>query len=187
MTTVERPATDAAAELRPVDRNLFRAVLLRQATSVTVVTAVARATDPACLGGIGAPIRAGFTATSFTSVSVEPPLVSFCLDVASSSWPVLARAEHIAIHLLAAAQREAATVFATGGIDRFAAYPDWTPGPFGVPLLTGVLARLLCRVVHRVPAGDQTLVIAEPLALSDGGDGRPLVRHQGRYATAVPA
>ncbi|MGQ5259898.1 flavin reductase family protein [Micromonospora sp. ZYX-F-536] len=185
MTTVERPPTDLA-DLRPVDRNLLRAVLRRQATSVTVVTAVARATDPARPGGTGAPLRAGFTATSFTSVSLDPPLVSFCLGVDSSSWPVLARAEHVAVHLLAEGQREAARIFATSGIDRFAAYPDWTAGPFGVPLLTGVLARLLCRVVHRVPAGDHSLVIAEPLAVGDGGDGAPLVHHRGGYTTAVP-
>ncbi|MCM0678756.1 flavin reductase family protein [Micromonospora phytophila] len=191
MTTVERPRTDAPpADLLPVDRDLFRALLRRQAATVTVVTAVARDTDPACLGGIGAPLRAGFTATSFTSVSLDPPLVSFCLGVASSSWPVLARAEHVAVHLLGAGQRDAARVFATSGIDRFAAYPHWAPGPFGVPLLTGVLARLLCRVVHRVPAGDHTLVIAEPLVLGAGEDGDPLVHHRGGYTTAgaaVPA
>ncbi|MER7893462.1 flavin reductase family protein [Micromonospora sp. NPDC094482] len=192
MTTVEgfpaavgEPAP-AAGELRPVDRDLFRALLRRQATTVTVVTTAARGTDPVCLGGIGAPIRAGFTATSFTSVSLDPPLVSFCLDVTSSSWPVLDRAEHVAVHLLGAGQRQAARVFATRGIDRFAAYPHWVTGPFGVPLLEGVLARLFCRVVHRVPAGDHTVVIAEPLALGDGGEGDPLVYHQGGYTTTEP-
>ncbi|MFF5176269.1 flavin reductase family protein [Micromonospora sp. NPDC000089] len=180
MTTVQSPT-----ELLPVDRDLFRAVLRRQAATVTVVTAVARGTDPACLGGIGAPLRAGFTATSFTSVSLDPPLVSFCLGVASSSWPVLARAEYVAVHLLAADQREAARVFATSGIDRFAAYPGWTVGPYGLPLLDGVLARLLCRVVRRVPAGDHTLVLAEPLALGPGVDADPLVHHRGGYTTAA--
>ncbi|GAB3174022.1 flavin reductase (DIM6/NTAB) family NADH-FMN oxidoreductase RutF [Micromonospora palomenae] len=180
-----------SADLLPVDRDLFRGLLRRQASTVTVVTAVARGTDPACLGGIGAPLRAGFTATSFTSVSLDPPLVSFCLGVASSSWPVLARAEHVAVHLLAADQSEAARIFATSGIDRFAAYRGWTPGPFGLPLLDGVLGRLLCRVVHRVPAGDHTVVIAEPLTLAAGADAEPLVYHRGGYtstaATAVAA
>ncbi|MEH1164386.1 flavin reductase family protein [Micromonospora sp. CPCC 205539] len=184
MTTVERPRMDAA-ELRPVDRDLFRRLLRRQATSVTVVTGVARGTAPACLDGVGPPIRAGFTATSFTSVSLDPPLVSFCLGTDSSSWPVLARAEHVAVHLLAAGQQDAARIFATSGIDRFAAFPDWTAGPFGVPLLRGVLARLFCRVVHRIPAGDHTVMIAEPLALGDGGDGAPLVHHWGDHASAV--
>lgn len=182
MTTVDRPRAD---ELRPVDRDLFRTLLRRQASTVTVVTAVARGTRPACLGDLGEPLRAGFTATSFTSVSLDPPLVSFCLGVTSSSWPVLARAEHVAVHLLAAGQADAARVFATSGIDRFAAYPSWTPGPFGVPLLGGVLARLVCRVVHRVPAGDHSVVIAEPLALGGGADGEPLVHHRGGYTTTA--
>ncbi|MGC5050929.1 flavin reductase family protein [Micromonospora sp. DT48] len=182
MTTVAQPH---AEQLRPVDPDLFRTLLRQQASTVTVVTAVARGTRPACLGDLGEPLRAGFTATSFTSVSLDPPLVSFCLDVSSSSWPVLARAEHVAVHLLAANQTEAARVFATSGIDRFAAYPGWTSGPFGVPLLSGVLARLLCRVTHRVPAGDHSVVIAEPLALGEGVDGAPLIHHRGGFTTTL--
>ncbi|MEU5550303.1 MULTISPECIES: flavin reductase family protein [unclassified Micromonospora] len=184
MTTAQRSRTD---ELRPVDPELFRTLLRRQASTVTVVTAVARGTRPACLGDVGAPLRAGFTATSFTSVSLDPPLVSFCLGATSSSSPVLDRAEHVAVHLLAANQTEAARIFAAKGVDRFAAYPYWEAGPFGLPLLTGVLARLLCRVVHRVPAGDHSLVIAEPLALAEGVDGAPLLHHRGGYTTAAAA
>ncbi|SCF37750.1 flavin reductase family protein [Micromonospora mirobrigensis] len=170
----------------PLDTDAFRALLRRQAATVTVVTAVARGTaEPACLGGLGQPVRAGFTATSFTSVSLDPPLVSFCLGTASSSWPVVARAEHVAVHLLRAGQSDAARAFATSGVDRFAAHPHWTPGPFGLPLLDGVLGRLVCRVVHRIPAGDHALVIAEPLALYAGEDGEPLVHHRGGYTTAA--
>ncbi|MEU1887623.1 flavin reductase family protein [Micromonospora sp. WMMD987] len=179
--------------LSPVDPDLFRSLLRRQASTVTVVTAVAgrpeptgpgRDAGPTRPGRDAGPARAGFTATSFTSVSLTPPLVSFCLGVTSSSWPVVDRAEHVAVHLLGADQTEVARVFATSGIDRFAAHRAWTPGPFGVPLLDGVLARLLCRVVHRVPAGDHVLVIAEPLALGPGPDGDPLVYHRGDYTTA---
>ncbi|WP_328338523.1 flavin reductase family protein [Micromonospora sp. NBC_00421] len=177
-------------DLLPVDADLFRSLLRRQASTVTVVTAVARRPDPTGRGRDLVPIRAGFTATSFTSVSLDPPLVSFCLGVTSSSWPVLDRAEHVGVHLLGAGQTGVARIFATSGIDRFAAHRAWTPGPFGVPLLDGVLVRLLCRVVHRVPAGDHTLVIAEPLALGPGIDGDPLVHHRGSYTTPgtpVPA
>ncbi|MBQ1073524.1 flavin reductase family protein [Micromonospora sp. C31] len=182
MTTVEWSRSEAT-DLLPVDRDLFRTLLRRQAATVTVVTTAAAGTDGPTRRGSGEPVRAGFTATSFTSVSLEPPLVSFCLGTASSSWPVFARAEYVAVHLLGAHQREAARVFATGGIDRFAAYPHWTPGPYDVPLLSGVLARLFCRVAHRVPAGDHTLFVAEPLALGDGEDGDPLVHHRGGYTT----
>ncbi|MGC5329207.1 flavin reductase family protein [Micromonospora sp. DT62] len=185
MTTVEW-SRQGDADLLPVDRDLFRALLRRQAATVTVVTAVAPGAAPGHPDASGGPVRAGFTATSFTSVSLDPPLVSFCLGTASSSWPVFARAEHVAVHLLGAHQREAARVFATGGIDRFAAYPHWTPGPFDVPLLTGALARLLCRVAHRVPVGDHTLFVVEPLALGGGEDGDPLVHHRGGYTTTGP-
>ncbi|TCB92111.1 flavin reductase [Micromonospora zingiberis] len=184
VTTAGRDRVD---QLRPVDPDLFDTLRQRQASTVTVVTAVARNTRPACLGDLGTPLRAGFTATTFTTVSLHPPLVSFCHDPAAPSAPVLDRAEHVAVHLLAANQTEAATIFATRGVDPFAGYPYWEPGPFGLPLLTGVLGRLLCRVVHRIPAGDHAVVIAEPLALSTGIDGDPLLHHHGSYTTAASA
>ncbi|BCJ67560.1 flavin reductase family protein [Polymorphospora rubra] len=158
-----------AADLARVDADLFRSVLRRQAASVTVVTA---AGDP----------PAGFTATSFTSVSLKPPLVSFCLGRDSSSWPTVERAGHLAVHLLAEGQEDVARVFATSGIDRFATHTGWHSGPHGVPILDGALAWLLCRPVQRIPAGDHTIVVAEPLVGRHDLDGDPLVYHAGRYA-----
>lgn len=152
----------------PVDPDTFRALLRRQAASVAVVTA---AGDP--------PV--GFTATSFTSVSLRPPLVSFCLARSSSSWPTIARAEHVAVHLLGEEQHEVARTFATSGIDRFAAHTGWRLGRYGVPLLDEPVAWLLCRVTRRVPAGDHAIVLAEPLTGSHG-EGAPLLYHMGRYA-----
>ncbi|GAA4561502.1 flavin reductase family protein [Micromonospora coerulea] len=178
MTTVDRPGA-GAVELRPVDPDLFRALLRRQASTVTVVTAPGLAANR----HLPALPPAGFTATSFTSVSLDPPLVSFCLGRESSSWPTVERAEHLAVHLLASGQQEVARTFATSGIDRFAAHPGWTPGPFGVPLIDDALAVLLCRVVRRIEAGDHTIVLGEPLALGTGEDGDPLVHHRGGYTT----
>src|SRR4051794_18443471 len=91
-----------------VDPDLFRALLRRHAAAVVVVTA--RGTPPA-----------GFTATSFTSVSLEPPMVSFCLAHTASSWPAVSRAGLIAVHVLTEHQEAVARTFATSGIDRFAA------------------------------------------------------------------
>src|SRR5213076_2587261 len=103
-----------------------------------------------------------------------------------SSWPVVAVAEHVAVHLLSHSQQELARTFATSGIDRFAAPTAWRPGPHGVPVLHGTLAWLVCRVVDRVVAGDHAVVLAEPLlARYDGGDS-PLLYHQGRYACLAP-
>ncbi|MBO4205763.1 flavin reductase family protein [Micromonospora echinofusca] len=177
MTTVDSPATP---DLRTIDPDLFRAVLRRQAATVTVVTA------PGSAPVQGPPVPpVGFTATSFTSVSLDPPLVSFCLDRSSSSWPTVRRAGYLAVHLLAADQQEVARNFATSGIDRFAGYPDWHPGPYDVPLLDRALAWLVCRTVDRVPAGDHALVIAEPLLAGATGGTLPLLYHSGAYATTA--
>ncbi|MFJ8580087.1 flavin reductase family protein [Micromonospora sp. NPDC093277] len=162
-----------AQSTAPVDPDAFRALLRRQAASVAVVTA---AGDP--------PV--GFTATSFTSVSLRPPLVSFCLARSSSSWPTVAGARHVAVHLLGEGQREVARTFATSGIDRFAAHSGWRRGPYGVPLLDEPVAWLLCRVTQRVPAGDHAIVLAEPLS-GHHGDGAPLLYHMGRYAALQAA
>jgi len=166
MTVTAEPAA-------PVDPDTFRALLRRQAASVAVVTAPG---DP--------PV--GFTATSFTSVSLHPPLVSFCLARSSSSWPTVAGARHVGVHLLGESQRDVARTFATSGIDRFAAHSGWRHGPYGVPLLDEPVAWLLCRVIQRVPAGDHAIVLAEPLT-GHHGEGAPLLYHMGRYAALQPA
>jgi len=153
----------------PVDSGLFRALLRHQASTVTVVTAPG--TPPA-----------GFTATSFTSVSLTPPLVSFCLNRASSSWPTVSGTEHVAVHLLSRRQQALARTFATSGVDRFADPTTWRPGPYDVPILHGTLAWLVCRVVDRVIAGDHAVVLAEPLLGQHHRIGSPLLYHDGRYA-----
>ncbi len=151
-----------------MDGHRFRKLLRQQASTVTVVTAPG--TPPV-----------GFTATSFTSVSLDPPLVSFCLGRTSSSWPTVAQAPYVAVHLLAQEQQALARHFATSGIDRFAAPTVWRPGPYGVPILDRTLAWLLCRVVERVVAGDHAVVLAHPLLAEHGGTDLPLLYHDGRY------
>ncbi|MEV6964040.1 flavin reductase family protein [Hamadaea sp. NPDC051192] len=163
------PQTPEPPELG-IDPHRLLGLLRRHATTVTVVTAP---------GGAGLP-PAGFTATSFTSVSLRPQLVSFCLDRDSTSWPAVERARHVAIHILAAGQQHLARTFATKGIDRFADDTIWTPGAYGMPLLRGVLATLVCEVAARVPAGDHAIVLGRPV-LAQHGDGEPLLYHDGGY------
>ena len=167
MTLTTEPVAHPAAD-DALDPTAFRGLLRRQASTVTVVTAPGRP-----------PV--GFTATSFTSVSLHPPVVSFCLGHGTSSWAAVSRAGHVAVHLLAAGQQELAARFATSGIDRFGGLERWQLGPHGVPLLEGTLAWLLCRVIDRVEVGDHTVVLATPLLARDG-DGKPLLYHDGRYA-----
>ena len=152
-----------------IEPELFRALLRRHAAGVVVITA---------------PGPVGFTATSFTSVSLAPPLVSFCLDRRSSSWPVLQSAPYVGVHVLTEAQETVARRFATSGIDRFAAPSSWRPGAFGVPVLDGALAVLVCRVAERVHAGDHAIVLAEPVH-GTHSDGAPLLYHDGRYLKAA--
>ena len=130
--------------------------------------------------GSGGPV--GFTATSLTSVSADPPLVSFGIGIGSSSWPVVSEAEHVGVHILGEHQEDLAGTFATSGADRFGAPTGWREGPEGVPVLDDVLAWLVCRVVTRVPAGDHRIVLAE-VVLGDpsGRAGRPLLYLPGRF------
>jgi len=156
-----------------IQPDLFRALLRRHAAGVVVITAPGER-----------PV--GFTATSFTSVSLNPPLVSFCLNRASSSWPTMAAAAHVGVHVLTDAQEDLARTFATKGADRFAPPTRWHVGPHGIPVLDDVHAVLLCRVSDRIPAGDHAIVLAE---LVDGGHTdqatQPLLYHMGRYRRAA--
>ncbi|WP_128378098.1 flavin reductase family protein [Streptomyces cavernae] len=147
---------------------LFRSVFRQHAAGVAVITAQGS-------------VPVGFTATSLSSVSAEPPMVSFGIGTGASSWPVISEAGHVGVHILGEHQQELAATFARSGADRFGAPTRWFQGPEGVPVLDGVLAWLVCRVVARVPAGDHRIVLAEVVRGELSGTGRPLLYHQGRF------
>ncbi|MGW1229893.1 flavin reductase family protein [Streptomyces sp. NPDC001478] len=153
---------------RTATPDLLRSVFRQHAAGVAVITAAG-----------DRPV--GFTATSLNSVAADPPLVSFGVGTSSSSWPVIARTEHIGVHILGEHQRDLAATFARSGADRFGPSTQWRSGPEGVPLLDGVLAWLVCRVVARIPAGDHRIVIAQAITGDPVGGGRPLVYHQGGF------
>ncbi|MFE3143687.1 flavin reductase family protein [Streptomyces scopuliridis] len=161
-------ATPDLSTPRLASPDLLRSVFRQHAAGVAVITAQ----------GEG-PV--GFTATSLNSAAAEPPLISFGVGTSSSSWPVLAEAAHVGVHILGEHQRDLAATFARSGADRFAPPTSWRTGPEGVPVLDGVLAWLVCRVIARVPAGDHRLVIAEAVVGDPAGGGRPLLYHQGRF------
>ncbi|MFF3766246.1 flavin reductase family protein [Streptomyces sp. NPDC001922] len=153
--------------------DLLRSAFRRHAAGVAVIT-------------VPGARPAGFTATSLASVAAEPPLLSFGVGTGSSTWPLLAEAGHVGVHVLAEHQQELAATFARSGADRFAPPTRWHSGPHGVPVLDGVLAWLVCRVVARIPAGDHRLVLAQVVegAVPDasGPEGvRPLLYHHGGF------
>jgi flavin reductase (DIM6/NTAB) family NADH-FMN oxidoreductase RutF len=144
-----------------LDPAVFRSAFRRHAAGVAVITAA----------GPAGP--AGFTATSLSSVAVEPPLISFGVSTGSSSWPALAEAPYVGVHILGGHQEDVAALFGPA--------TAWRPGPHGVPLLDGVAAWMVCRTVARVPAGDHRIVLAQAEAAGRQGPGDPLLYHQGGF------
>lgn len=137
-------------------------------TGVTVVTAAPR----------GEPV--GMTVGSFFSVSLDPPLVGFCADMGSSSWPVMAEAGSFAVNVLAADQAAISSLFAGPDDDRFAGV-DWRAAPSGAPLLPDVLAWLDCTTEQVFDAGDHWIIVGRITALDVERDALPLVFWRGGY------
>jgi 3-hydroxy-9,10-secoandrosta-1,3,5(10)-triene-9,17-dione monooxygenase reductase component len=146
-----------------VEPALFRRVLGCYATGVVVVAALVDG------------VPQGLAVNSFTSVSINPPLVAFCAARTSSTWPVLRRSGSFAVSVLGQHQEQACRTFARKGADRFAQV-RWTVSPGGHPMLEGALAWLDLRAGDIHPAGDHELVIGEVTGLGAAATGgRPLV------------
>lgn len=122
----------------------------------------------------------GLTANSFSSVSLKPPLLSWCLGNASDCYAGFEEASHFAVHVLRADQEALSATFARKGADKFAGLA-LERGPAGIPLLSEYLARFVCRVAGRHPAGDHAIFLGEILDFQIG-EGEPLLFHRGRYA-----
>ncbi|WP_371775403.1 flavin reductase family protein [Streptomyces sp. NBC_01438] len=164
--------TEPAAPTTPgIDPRRFRQAFRRYPAGVVVITADA---------GHG-PI--GFTATSLSSLSLDPPLVSFGIGTTTSSWPHMERARTAVVNFLGAEQQGLATTFATSGIDRFAAPTRWQRLPEGEPVLDGVAGWLRLEIEQLVPAGDHRVVIARVVDARLDEGRSPLLFHDGAYLT----
>jgi 3-hydroxy-9,10-secoandrosta-1,3,5(10)-triene-9,17-dione monooxygenase reductase component len=147
---------------QPVAGHSFRDALAQFASGVTIVAA--REGEQ----------LAGLTATAFSAVSLEPPLVLVCVARTASAHDAVVSAERVGISLLAAEQGWVARQFARHGIDKFDGVPLLPDR--SVPLVDGSLAHLECRRHARYEAGDHTIVVAEVVAASAAG-GKPLVHY----------
>ena len=150
----------------------LREVLGRFATGVTVVSIAGE-------GGQGM----GFTANSFASVSLEPPLVLWSPARSSSRFAAFAAARHYVIHVLAEGQTDLLARFARGGAG-FDGLP-WSINAEGVPLIAGALARIHC-VQHATHDGGDHLIIVGRVLRAEREAGAPLVFSQGRYGRFSP-
>jgi 3-hydroxy-9,10-secoandrosta-1,3,5(10)-triene-9,17-dione monooxygenase reductase component len=162
------PALGVEAEVEESSRK-FRDVLGRFCTGVTVVTSMSE----------GAPV--GMTCQSFSSVSLDPPLVLFCPAKSSRAWPRMQRAGYFCVNLLSHDQLELSNGFAAKGADKFAGV-SWRPSATGAPLLDGVLGWVDCTIYAVHEAGDHYVVIGRVMDLGVEDAPHPLLFYRGRYA-----
>ncbi|MCB0976872.1 MAG: flavin reductase [Acidimicrobiales bacterium] len=150
------------------DSARFRQVLGHFPTGVCVVSALV-GDEPV-----------GLSIGSFFSVSLEPPLVGFCIGSASSTWPQIRDAGRFCVNVLRDDQEETSRAFASKGPDKFSGI-GWDRSPLGSPRLSDALAWIDCEVFDTHGAGDHTIVVGAVHDLSIGREGRPLVFFRGGY------
>jgi flavin reductase (DIM6/NTAB) family NADH-FMN oxidoreductase RutF len=157
----------------PFDSARYRQVLGHFTTGVTVITA---ATD-------GVPV--GMAVGSFSSVSLDPPLVGFFPDRSSSSWPKIEATGSFCVNILGEDQEDVCRVFARPGAKRFQGV-GWRPAPSGAPILADVLAWLDCTVEAEHATGDHLIVVGSVRDAKVVREGRPLVFYRGGYGRFEP-
>jgi len=156
--------------LQGVASDAFRRACGRFATGVTIASVVDRDGTPH-----------GLTVSSFTSVSLAPPLILIALAHSASVVDAFRGARFFAVNVLSAGQQALSERFARKGEDRFDGLA-WHSGETGAPLLPGTLAEIECVLRHRFTAGDHDLLVGE-VVRAVAHDGAPLLYFAGRYRT----
>ncbi|MEJ7686926.1 MAG: flavin reductase family protein [Variovorax sp.] len=152
----------------------FREALGMFATGVTIVTA--RSADGTLVG---------LTASSFNSVSLDPPLVLWSLARGAASMASLSTGSHYAINILAASQKGLAERFATKDVDRWIDVA-FTEGMGGAPVLVGAAASFECFNRSRYDEGDHVIFVGEVERCTHSAGASPLLFHGGRFYTEHP-
>jgi flavin reductase (DIM6/NTAB) family NADH-FMN oxidoreductase RutF/quinol monooxygenase YgiN len=151
----------------------FREVLGHFPSSITVITGL---TDEGPVG---------FTCQSFSSLSLDPPLVVVLPGRSSTSWPRIAPTGRFCVNILAEDQEALSATFARSATDKFGAI-GWTPSPSGLPILDRVCAWIDCEIGSVHPGGDHLIVVGAVHDLATLSDSRPLLYHRGDYAASAP-
>jgi flavin reductase (DIM6/NTAB) family NADH-FMN oxidoreductase RutF len=172
---IDAPASSALTgedAARGLDPWQFRQALGMFTTGVTVVTTVAPDGSPR-----------GFTANSFTSVSLDPPLILVCIDRGAQSYGAFTQGSGFAVNILTHDQYELSQRFASKTVDKFVDVA-WSHGAHGLPLLDGALAWMECRHWRRVTAGDHVVLIGEVIDLGVN-PGQPLAFFGSAYGAVA--
>lgn len=164
-----------AMQLHPgIDSATFRRVLGHYPTGVSVITSL----EPS-----GAPV--GLVVGSFTSVSLNPPLVAFFPDKGSTSWPRIEHAGRFCVNILARDQQDLCKRFAAKGENKFIGL-NYDLSTAGSPVLKGVVAWIDCIVQAVYEAGDHFIVLGRVLELDIANAGQPLLFFRGGYGSFLP-
>lgn len=150
----------------------LRHVLGHFASGLTVITATTE-NGPA-----------GFTCQSFSSLSLDPPLVTISPARSSSSWPQLRKAGRFTVNILPAEHQHLAAKFARSGTDKFAAV-GYSRSPLGNPLLDHTLAWVDCELHEEYDGGDHTIVVGAVRALGAREGAEPLLFFKGSYVEGL--
>ncbi len=154
--------------MAPVSSEQFRQACGRFATGVTIASVLDAEAVPH-----------GLTVSSFSSVSLDPPLVLICLGHAVTAIELFRSAAYFGINVLAEGQEPLAELFARKGCDRFEGL-EWYRGETGVPLLPDTLAAIECAVVARHTAGDHDILVGGMVRMRVS-EGAPLLHFASRY------
>jgi len=158
---------------RPVTPQAMREVLGHFVSGVVVITAQ----------GPEAPI--GFTCQSFSSLSLDPPLISFSPARTSSTWPRIREIGTFCVNVLASDHSGYSNGFARSGTDKFAGV-TWSPAPSGSPILEGVSAWIDCTLWNEYDGGDHTVVLGKVSDLGADEARLPLLFYRGGYGITAP-
>jgi 3-hydroxy-9,10-secoandrosta-1,3,5(10)-triene-9,17-dione monooxygenase reductase component len=151
------------------DASTYRTVHGHFATGVVIVTAICDTGEPV-----------GMACNSFTSVSLDPPLVLFCAAKSSSTWPRIETSGKWAANILDEDGEEVCRLFAEKGADRFARIA-YTLGRSGSPILEDALAFVDCETIDKHDAGDHVIVVGRIIELGYQHEGKPLLFYRGGY------
>ncbi|MGK5113230.1 MULTISPECIES: flavin reductase family protein [unclassified Geodermatophilus] len=157
-----------------VDPTRFRATLGHYPTGVVLVTAI---------DATGAPV--GMVVGSFTSVSLDPPLVAFLPTRGSERFARLRTASSFCVNVLASDQGDLCRRFSTKGVEDFTGIA-WTPSPSGAPVVAGAVAWIDCTFESEVDGGDHAIVLGRVRALDVANPVAPLLFHQGGFGRFAP-
>lgn len=154
----------------PVDADLLRATMRRVASPVTVITT-------------GGPAPRGITIGSFTSLSLDPPLISFNVQRAIPMHAVLAGASHFVVHVLTSSQAHLSDHFAVPDQSSESQFQGlaYRLNPHSVPILEDALCVLECRLDQMIPAGDHSIVLGLVEAVGSAPEGSPLLYYDRDY------